>query len=691
MDLYKLGAGVNETPGVYTREIDATLFASSATSTEGAMAGVFSWGPVNQPRLIDSEAALESTFGAPTNDNFETFFTAANFLGYSNRLWVNRVVDANALSAVANSGAVNVAAAHTVYNDEDYTLKEASFENNVNFIAKFPGVRGNSLKISAVGNADQYQSNVSLTAFGGNAAFNSANTKATFAVGATTATITLANTAVLTGNTPMTYANAIVGALSVGDYLQIGNSSIGTQDVKIKSIGAIAIANTAGTNSGTATVSLVLDQPVKIADDFTTTTLTRKWEYASLFNGAPSKTYSVSQTAASNVDGVHVVVIDEDGAYTKRPGAILEVFENLSRATDGKTFDGDDNYIKNVLNQRSNYIWYSKPTAAMPVAPGASIAAATGSVPYAASLAAGADGGTESTVSIATITNGYKKFQAAEDYALSAVIVGKTRGGTYGEQILNAVIDNVGDIRRDVVVYGSPERSLVVNKVAPENDLVLFSQAVRYSSHAFIDSGYKFMYDSYNDVYRHVPLCGDIAGLSCRVDVEYDPWVSPAGPVRGLIKNLVKLSWNPSAAAQKILFSNDINPVITYKGEGTQLMGDKTHLGQNSSMNSLGIRKMFNMLKVNIAQAARALLFEFNDEYTQARFRNLTEPLLRDVQGRRGITEYAVKCDDENNTDQVKNNYQFVGDIYIKAARNARTIHLNFVSVNNVADFIESF
>lgn len=690
MDLYKLGAGVNETPGVYTREIDATLFASSATSTEGAIAGVFTWGPVNEPRLIQDEAALVSTFGPPSNDNFETFFTAANFLSYSNRIWVNRVVDANAVSAVANTAAVNVAANHTVFNTEDYNTKQDSFENGVNYIAKAPGARGNSLKISSVATAEQYSSTLNLGTVGGNTSFAHANTGATFTVGSDVATIRLSNTAALTGNTPMTYANAVVNALTVGDYLTIGNSSIGTQDVKIKAIGSIAIANTAGTNTGTATINITLDQPVKIADDYTSVNLTRSWEYASLFNGPPTMTYSTAQAGGANVDGVHLVVVDEDGSFTQRPGAILEVFENVSRATDAKNYDGDDNYIKNVLNTRSNYIWYAKPNTAMPVGPGASIAAATGSTPMSMSMTTGADGGTESTVSIATIANGFAKFASDADFDLAAVIVGKTRGGTYGEQILNNVIDNVGEARKDIVVYGSPERSLVVNKSAPLTDLVSFSQAVRYSSYAFVDSGYKFMYDRYNDVYRHVPLCGDIAGLSCRTDVQFDPWVSPAGPVRGKILNLVKLSWNPNAAEQKVLFSNDLNPVITYKGEGTQLMGDKTHLGQNSSMNSLGIRKMFNVLKTNIAKASRALLFDFNDEYTQARFRNLTEPLLRDVQGRRGIVQYAVKCDNENNTDQVKNNYQFVGDIFIRASRNARTIHLNFVSVNNVADFVES-
>lgn len=690
MDLYKLGAGVNETPGVYTREVDATLFASSATSTEAAIAGVFTWGPVNEPRLIQDEAALASTFGPPTNDNFETFFSAANFLAYSNRLWVNRVVDSNAVSAVANSTAVNVAATHTVFNTEDYNNKQGSFENGVHFIAKAPGARGSSLKISTVATAEQFSSTINLGTVGGNTLFAHANTGATFTVGSDVATIRLANTAALTGNTPMVYANAVVNALTVGDYLTIGNSSIGTQDVKIRAIGPIQIANTAGTNTGTATIAVTLDQPVKVADEYKNVALLRSWEYASLFNGAPAKTFAVSSIGGANVDGVHVVVVDEDGGFTQRPGAVLEVFENVSRATDAKDFDGEDNYIKNVLNTRSNYIWYGKPTAAAPVGLSNAIASATGTTPVTLSLSGGADGGTESTVSVATIANGYSKFSSTSDYELAAVIVGKTRGGTYGEQILNNIIDNVGEARKDIVVYGSPARDLVVNKTAPLTDMVLFSQAVRYSSYACIDSGYKFQYDRYNDVFRHVPLNGDIAGLSCRTDVEFDPWVSPAGPVRGKILNLVKLSWNPNAAEQKVLFSNDINPVITYRGEGTQLMGDKTHLGQNSSMNSLGIRKMFNLLKTNIARASRSLLFDFNDEYTQARFRNMTEPLLRDVQGRRGIVEYAVKCDNENNTDQVKNNYQFVGDIFIRASRNARTIHLNFVSVNNVADFVES-
>lgn len=693
MATFSLGAGTQQTPGVYTRELDLTLTVSNGASSQSAIAGVFSWGPVNAPVLVSGEGQLVNTFGKPTNANFETWFCASNFLAYSDALWVNRVVDANTFSAVANTANVVSLAAHTVYNNDDYDIKSPSFEAGVAFIAKYPGVTGNSLRVAVCSSAAQFSSNVVLATVGSNTLFANANTKATFVVGANTATITLANTAALSANTPLPYATTVAATLTVGDIVTIGNTSIGTQQLRITSVGTPAVVNTAGTNTGVATISLGLSDVVKVADDFSANTLMRQWEFADTVGGAaPTTTASVAASGnTAAVDGIHVVLVDEDGLFTGRRNAILETYANVSRATDGTLSDGTTNYYKKVINTRSNFIWAASSMATANTATGVNIANATATAPINLSFVSGTDSADESTIAIGSIALGYSLFANKDLYSLGSAIVGKTRGGVNGEQIFNSVIDNLGDSLQSIVVYGSPSLAVSVNNLDPIAARRNFRVNLRKTSYAACDSGYKYMYDPYNDVYRFVPLCGDYAGVSARTDVTDDPWKSPAGFNRGQIKNIVKLAWNPNTAHQGILFNQlDMNPAVTVIGEGTYFFGDKTLLGENSAFNSIGVRKMFNIIKLVIAKASRSLLFEQNDEFTQSRFRNLIEPYLRDVLGRRGIGAFKVVCDDSNNTDQTKANYQFVGDIFIKPVRSIRTINLNFIAVNSVAQFTES-
>lgn len=691
MTAIKYGGGVESAPGVYVREFDQTLTTSPAASTESAIAGVFSWGPVNEPRLISSESELVSTYGRPSNSNFETFFSAANYLAYADKLYVNRVIDATTtFSAYANTVAVVSPAAHTILNNEDYTVKSTSFEPGVQFIGKAPGSLANGLKVSICASPAQYESTIDLRVVSANTLFGSVNTVVATTVGSNTATITLANTAALAANTPMPYATTVAGLLSVGDIITIGNTSIGTQDLKIASIGPISIANTATVNTGIATIGLVFDQPSKIAADFSAPAVNRSWEYRNAVDSAPSLTYSTSAARVAISDAIHAVVVDAAGKFTGRPGAILEVYEGMSRATDSATIEGNGNFFKNVINSNSRYIWCATTPVAITTNITTSLAAITSAVPINAVFVGGTDGTDETTVTVATIGNGYSYFANKDQYSLSSVIVGKTRGGTYGEQIFNHVVDNIAEVRKDIIVYGSPAKSTVVSNSNPLAALTAFRGAMRRSSYAAMDSSYKYQYDKYNDVFRYVPLCGDIAGISARTDVTNDPWISPAGYNRGQIKNIIKLSYNPTSGDQKVLFANDINPVVANSVDGTFLLGDKTLLGQQSAFNSIGVRKLFNILKTNIAKAAKATLFENNDEFSQSRFRNIVDPFLRDVQGRSGVQSYRVVCDDSNNTQQVKNSYQFVGDIYIVPPRSIRTIHLNFVGVNSIPEFNET-
>ena len=690
MTTIKFGAGVESAPGIYLREIDQTVSAVANASTESAIAGIFNWGPVNQPLLLSSETQLAETFGKPSNQNAETWFAAANFLSYADKLYVNRVIDtSNTFNAVANTAAVTSMALHAVQNAEDYATKSASFEAGVQFIAKYPGTLANDIKLSICSSVSQYESLIDLRTVGANTLFGNANTKFTAVVGASIGTITLANTAALAANTPLPYASSVAALLTVGDRVDIGNTSIGTQTLKITSIGTPLIANTAGANTGIATIPVTFDQPVKIAADHSSTSFARAWEYRDVVDGAPSTTYSAARAGSSVVDGVHAVVVDASGRVTGRAGAILEVFEGMSRATDAVTIENQGNFFKNVLNTNSRYVWAATTPVSLTTGTNLTVANIATTAPYNVVFAGGTDGLDEGTVSLAVIAAGFSKFANKETFALGSVIVGKTRGGANGEQVFNYVIDNVADIRQDIVVFGSPAKAAVVGNSDPRAASVTFRGGLRRSSYAVIDSGYKYQYDRYNDVFRYVPLCGDIAGLSARTDVTNDPWASIAGYNRGQIKNVVRLSYNPSGADQKVLFSNDINPVVQNATDGTFLLGDKTLLGQNSAFNSIGVRKLFIIVKQAIAKASKSLLFEQNDEFTQSRFKSIVEPLLRDIQGRNGVTNFTVICDDTNNTPPVVAAYQFVGDIYIVPARSIRTIHLNFVATNGVPEFNE--
>jgi phage tail sheath protein FI len=263
-------------------------------------------------------------------------------------------------------------------------------------------------------------------------------------------------------------------------------------------------------------------------------------------------------------------------------------------------------------------------------------------------------------------------------------------GQTTGTTIPNKLIA-LAETRKDCIVFASPQQNDVVNNYNGELTSVTATVAsYTKSSYAFIDSGYKYQFDKYNNVYRWVPLNGDIAGLCARTDADRDPWFSPAGSTRGVIKNVVKLAWNPTASQRDTLYKNSINPVVTFSGEGTILYGDKTlQTGKSSAFDRINVRRLFIILEQSISRAARSSLFEFNDEFTRAAFVNLVEPYLREVKGRRGIYDYRVICDTTNNTSAIIDNNEFVGDIYIKPARSINFIQLNFVAVGTGVAFDE--
>jgi phage tail sheath protein FI len=666
-------------PGVNVSEIDLTTVVPAVSTTDGAIAGVFNWGPVKERVLIDSENQLVARFGRPTNNNAETWFTAASFLSYGNKLNVVRGGDANLVSAFANSGTATANALNSVLNSTDYLNKEGNFDTDIQWIAKYPGSFGNSLRISVCDSANGFNSTINMT--------SDANTSGTLAItaGSNTGEIAVTNTASGTLVEANTNALAYAAALAEGDLVLVGNVASGTQYLKITSIGSVT------TNSTHRYFSVSFEDPLQIATSVSQTTVPRYWEYFNVVDLAPGTSEYVTQFGNTSAkDEIHVVVVDQGGKFTGAPGSILETFRAMSRATDAKTIDGGTNYYKTVVNEQSKYIWFANDRSSAVSNTAATITSATNTAIYNERFNSGAEVATESTVSIGTLATAYDLFQSAEDVDISLVLTGKSLGGTNGEQIGNYLVDNIAEVRKDCVVFISPDKADVVNNIGSEAAaIVQFRNSCRDTSYAVLDSGYKYMYDRYNDLYRWIPLNGDIAGLCVRTDTTNDPWYSPAGFNRGQIKNIVKLAYNPRKADRDTLYKSGINPVVTFPGQGTVLFGDKTLQAKPSAFDRINVRRLFIVLEKAISTAAKFTLFEFNDAFTRAQFRNLITPYLRDIKGRRGITDFLVVCDETNNTGEVIDRNEFVGDIYIKPARSINFIQLNFVAVRTGVQFSE--
>lgn len=697
------GGGFQLSPGVNVSEIDLTTIVPSVDTTAGAIAGVFRWGPVGERVLVTSENDLVNKFGKPNSGNAETWFSAANFLSYSRTLYVSRAFNTDSqFSAIGSSNTqISASTSTTILNEADYEVKSTSFTaTSPSYIARWPGELGNSLKVSVCDSANQYSSTYDLkTVAQGNNYFNTPGTIMSLTVGSKVATVTLSgNVAAMTGLTPEPTATAIRNLVSIGDYIEVGSSTIGRQTLKVLTIGDVVVQSSNGSNTGVASFTYTFDQPLKLASDISDSSVSRYWEYFNQVDGAPGRSEYVElngNTAlqlsdpTSQQDEVHVVVVDEDGAFTGSPGSVLEVFKSLSRATDAKLSDGSTNYYKNVINNTSNYVWFGADRPGASSAAAISVASSGATSPLSLSFYGGVDL-TESSIPLADIAKAYDIFNSSEELDISLVIAGPARGGVNNTQLANYIIDNVAEIRKDCVVFVSPSKDDVVNQTlnATEN-VIAFRNSLRSTSYAVLDSGYKYQYDKYNDVYRWIPLNGDIAGLCARTDADRDPWFSPAGVSRGAIRNIIKLAYNPNKSERDQLYKNGINPVITQQGQGTNLFGDKTLLAKPSAFDRINVRRLFIVLEKSISNAAKSLLFEFNDEFTRAQFRNLVEPFLRDVQGRRGIYDFRVVCDETNNTPEVIDSNRFVGDIYIKPARSINFIQLSFVAVRSGVEFSE--
>ena len=691
-------------PGVNVSEIDLTTVVPAVSTTEGALAGVFRWGPVEQRVLVDSEANLAARFGKPTNHNAETFFTGANFLSYGNKLYIARAANTTSTNtsivcrnAIANTAALTDwadSADDSSVDNARYVVKNADhYDNQITnilsgdgdlaYIAKYPGLIGNSLKISVCDSNAAYSSLANLDNGGGALSTSLGNAAITIGSSNVVVNIAVGNGTITNA---VTYATTLTTGVNVGDYVEVGNTTIGLQYLKVASVSAVSNTSTV------ATFTITTEDVYGLSTNYSSAAgYTRKWEYWNAVDSAPGQSaYQANFGNTSVSDELHVVVADQDGLFTGTPGTILEVFNNVSRATDAKTEDGATNYYKTVINTNSNYIWWVRDRSGAASGAATAIINPSTTTPLSLSFIGGRDGLDENNVALASVLVGYDLFASAEDIDVSLILTGTARGGTNGEQTPNYLIDNIAEKRKDCVVFVSPQKADVVNAAGNEaTNVVTFRNSLRSTSYAVLDSGYKYQYDKYNDLYRWIPLNGDTAGLCVRTDDTRDPWYSPAGFNRGQVKNIVKLAFNPRQADRDILYKAGVNPVVTFPGQGTVLYGDKTLLAKPSAFDRINVRRLFIVLEKAIATATKFTLFEFNDDFTRAQFRNLVEPFLRDVQGRRGIYEFQVVCDTTNNTGEVIDRNEFIGDIYIKPAKSINFIQLNFVAVRTGVEFSE--
>jgi hypothetical protein len=420
--------------------------------------------------------------------------------------------------------------------------------------------------------------------------------------------------------------------------------------------------------------------------DSSNTTLYNAWTYKNYFQSAPTTSAYVSQQNGAN-DEIHIVVMDTGGLFTGTKNTVLEVFQYLSKGIDSIDSLGNSNYYKNYIFNNSKYIYATDPVnyTNTNATWGLSLANtnfATLATANTVTLSGGTDADSENNDKIA----GYSLFTNADETNISLVMA-----SNHGTTVQQYIIDNIANSRKDCLAFISPPSANVINQSGNETTNITAWNAIlgRSTSYAVADSGWKYMFDKYNNTYRWVPLNGDIAGVCVYTDSVRDPWFSPAGFNRGNLKNVVKLAWNPNKTNRDTLYAQGVNPVGTFPGNGTVLYGDKTLQTKPSAFDRINVRRLFIILEKTIANAAKYSLFEFNDETTRAQFVGLVTPFLRDIQGRRGIYDFRVVCDTTNNTSQVIDSNQFVGDIYIKPARSINFIQLNFVAVRTGVDFTE--
>lgn len=416
------------------------------------------------------------------------------------------------------------------------------------------------------------------------------------------------------------------------------------------------------------------------------------WTYVGSFDDAPGTSTFAAGVGATN-DEVHVAVVDEDGLFTGTRGSVLETFPYLSFASNAKNTDGTSNYVKDVINSRSKYIWMAGfgssafgTNAGATAVSGVNFQDSSYDDVRSASLASGTNSG---ALGVDEYQNGFDLFEDKDTITVDFLIAPGLNARADQTSVVNDLIATAQQTRKDCVVVTSPARTDVVNSSTPVTSAVTTANTFTNSSYLVMDNNYIKVYDKYNDKYRFIPAASSTAGVMAATDLNAAPWFSPAGARRGQYLGITTLAYTPTKAERDTLYKAGVNPIANLPGQGVLLFGDKTKLNRPSAFDRINVRRLFIVMERAIALAARNTLFEFNDEFTRAEFVNIVEPFLREIKGRRGITDFRVVCDETNNTPDVIDRNEFIANIFVKPARSINYIVLNFVAVRTGVDFEE--
>lgn len=722
-------------PGVKVREVDLTVGRIDALSDQtGAICGPFSQGPVLEPILVENEQELLNLFGKPISSDrqYEYWYSAANYLQYGGVLRVARIDGANLRNA--NVGAVGVASTSTlkIKSYEDYKNNYES-TSSYRFASRNPGTWANGLKVAVIdGAADQQltvgaaataalqvgyavtQATTSVVAGVGTTSINDGYLQGIITgIGVSTIDVKVVNRVSAAGSVfPVSYTEGGAYAFSAGSASNVG---FGTTSTPGTGLSILSSSSTLASPAAGLQTSVTLT-PSDVLDWYDN-------QYIQLDNGQilwksvaekpGTSGYAGARNSAN--DQVHVVVVDDKGSISGNSSTILEKHAFLSKATDAVNSLGSKVYYKDYIADNSNYLFVGVSTGNGSIASGiqtAFTATSTenvwgtdtqdivfnvaGNQLY--TLVGGKDyAGTNNeggySTTLGDLIGGYELFENEAEYSVNFLINGPgIPNDREGSQAKANKLIAIAEARKDCIAVVSPHRESVVDVTSSKtqtDNVVQFFDALTSSSYAVFDSGYKYQFDRFNNKFQYIPLNGDIAGLMARTSQEQYPWFSPAGTQRGAILNTVKLAYNPSKVQRDTLYTRRVNPVIFSPGGGFVLFGDKTGLGYASAFDRINVRRLFLTLEATIEVAARTQLFEFNDDITRANFRNIVEPYLRDVQAKRGISDFVVICDETNNTPDVIDANEFKADIFIKPARSINFIGLTFVATRTGVAFEE--
>ena len=710
-------------PGIVVREVDLTIGRVDPVSGSiGALVAPFAKGPVDLPQLIENEDDLLNTFGRPysTDKHYEHWMVASSYLAYGGVLRVSRADD-----QLLKNAYVGAASSIKIKSTEHYEQLgyDENAITNVTIAARNPGTWANDIKVAIIdGRADQIITGVTTSGVSVGCGF-------TVAVPAGTTLPGAGSTSTLDGYFQGVVTGVGQTALDLKLVKHVSNAGV-VANVDYQQNGVYALANTgniaihtAGQASSFITTSYSGEKDWFENQEIELSVGKLEWDQLSNRPG----TSAYADARGGRFDEVHVVVIDDKGTITGNAGTILEKHLNLSKAKDAEFSVGSPSYWRKYLYTNSRYIFGgSAPVGITTIAfsdngvadkeldgdtgwdqnaDGVNFAGC-GSKTLTLKGGLNYQGKTDLTTTKALysglddIVSGLTKFENTEEYEVDFVLMGSANYSKSEAQALANKCIAVAEARKDAVAFISPYRgafitdnsvgSVTVNDIDKTTENVLgFYAPITSTTYGIFDSGYKYMYDRFNDTFRYVPLNGDVAGTCARTDIQQFPWFSPAGTSRGTILNAVKLAYNPGKKQRDLLYSSRINPVIFSPGAGIILFGDKTGFGKSSAFDRINVRRLFIYLEDAISAAAKDFLFEFNDEITRTNFVNIVEPFLRDVQSKRGIFDYVVICDETNNTAAVIDNNEFVADIFIKPARSINFIGLTFIATRTGVDFEE--